>query len=190
MDSDKMKHIIRKDKGKYGYIEFVDIRKVLNDGWADQIEPEIRKPSPAEREEIILNFIRDNSGKSIKVSRIAKALAVTERTIQTHLKKLEEKKLIMRIKHCNKRNRQRANILEYIGPDTPRSKSDLTLDKLYDPDNPCGIRNWDWYEYKFILGYYTSKAERESIEAMFDDLKQKKFINAQKKEKLKKDDDE
>lgn len=33
-------------KAKYGYIEFIDKRKLKNDGWDDEIEPEIRKPTP------------------------------------------------------------------------------------------------------------------------------------------------
>ncbi|MDR1094207.1 MAG: hypothetical protein LBL66_08690, partial [Clostridiales bacterium] len=72
------------ESGKYGYIEFIDKRKLANDGWDDEIVPEIRKPSPAEREEIILNLIRDNSGKAIRVGRIARLLAVTGRTVQGH----------------------------------------------------------------------------------------------------------
>ncbi len=55
-------------KSKYGYIEFIDKRKLKHDGWDDEIEPEIRKPTPLEREEIILNYVRVNSGKSVKVS--------------------------------------------------------------------------------------------------------------------------
>jgi hypothetical protein len=31
--------------GKYGYIEFIDKRKLKNDSWDDEIEPEIRKPT-------------------------------------------------------------------------------------------------------------------------------------------------
>ena len=54
-------------KSKYGYIEFIDKRKLKHDGWDDEIEPEIRKPTPLEREEIILNYVRVNSGKSVKV---------------------------------------------------------------------------------------------------------------------------
>lgn len=34
-------------KVKYGYIEFIDKRKLKNDGWDDEIDPEIRKPTPA-----------------------------------------------------------------------------------------------------------------------------------------------
>ena len=56
-----------KRRGKYGYVEFVDKRKLKYDGYDDNIEPEIRKQTPSEREEIILNFIRPNSGKSVEV---------------------------------------------------------------------------------------------------------------------------
>lgn len=52
-------------KSKYGYIEFIDKRKLKNDGWDDTIEPEIRKPTPLEREEIILNYVRVNSGNPL-----------------------------------------------------------------------------------------------------------------------------
>ena len=34
-----------KKKAKYGYIEFIDKRKLKHDGWDDEIEPEIRKPT-------------------------------------------------------------------------------------------------------------------------------------------------
>ena len=74
-----------KPRGKYGYIEFVDPRQLKNDGWDDEIIPEIRKPTPAEREEIVLNFIREHSGKSVRVSWLAEKLAVSDRTIQTIL---------------------------------------------------------------------------------------------------------
>ena len=83
-------------KAKYGYIEFIDKWKLKHDGWDDEIEPEIRKPTPLEREEIILNYVRVNSGKSVKVSFFAEQLAVSERTIQTALKNLENKGLIKR----------------------------------------------------------------------------------------------
>jgi predicted transcriptional regulator len=174
-------------KGKYGYIEFVDKRKLKHDGWDDQIEPEIRKPTQAEREEIILNIIRDNSGKAIQVHKIAALLAVSDRTIQKVLRKLEENCLIKRTSRYDKNKRQRANILEYIGPDKPRSESDLTLAKLYDPDNPNGIRDWDWEEYKFIPGYYTTDFTKKDAMHQNESLKAKKKILADKKAKLKKD---
>jgi len=67
-----------KRKGKYGYVEFVDKRKFRYDGYDDNIEPEFRKPTPAEREEIILNFIRAHSGKSIRIWWLAEKLGVSD----------------------------------------------------------------------------------------------------------------
>lgn len=51
----------------YGFIEFMDPRKLKHDGWDDQIEPEFRKPTPEERREIILNFIRTHNEKPLDV---------------------------------------------------------------------------------------------------------------------------
>ena len=80
----------RRHTGKYGYIEFVDKRKLNYDGWDDNIDPEIRKPTPAERKEIILNFIKANDGEIVPISFFAKWLAVSERTIQKTLRELEK----------------------------------------------------------------------------------------------------
>lgn len=80
-----------KRKDKYGYIEFVDKHKLKNNGYDDNIEPELRKPTPAEREEIILNFIRANSGQPVFVWLLAEKLGVSDRTIQKILKNLRNK---------------------------------------------------------------------------------------------------
>jgi predicted transcriptional regulator len=175
---------VMKERHKYGYIEFTDKRKLKGDGWDDQIEPEIRKPTPAEREEIVLNLIRDHSGKSTRVGRIAAALAVSERTVQKVLRKLEESGLIRRIKRTDKNNRQRANAFEYTGPDTPRSESDLTLAKLYDPGNPCGVRDWDWDAFKFIPGYYTETFTKDDSCKCGAMLKDRKAVLARKTEAI------
>ena len=170
-----------KRKGKYGYVEFVDKRKLRYDGYDDNIEPEFRKPTPAEREEIILNFIRAHSGKSIRVWWLAEKLGVSDRTIQKILKKFEEKSLIRRTPLFTDTGKQRGNILTYLGEQTPIKKTDLTLKKLYDPDNPCGFRDWDWEYYKFIPGYYDenftrqdAKDRRSLIKSMKDDIAKKR----------------
>jgi DNA-binding Lrp family transcriptional regulator len=167
-------------RSRYGYIEF----KNPDDVWA---EPEIRKPTFAEREEVILNLVRDNSGRTILLNRVAKLLGISERTVQRHLKNLQEKGLVRRFKQVNRHNRQRQNRIEYTGPDTPRSDGDLTLQKLYDVTNPCGVRDWDWEDYKFIPGYYVSREEREGIQAMYSELLEKKQTNAEKKARLKRE---
>ena len=106
-------------KAKYGYIEFIDKRKLKNDGWDDEIEPEIRKPTPLEREEIILNYVRVNSGKSVKVSFFAEQLAVSERSIQTALKNLENKGLIKRTPPPPGKRKHQGYILSFTGNEKP-----------------------------------------------------------------------
>lgn len=120
-----------KRKGKYGYVEFVDKRKLRYDGYDDNIEPEFRKPTPAEREEIILNFICTHSGKSIRVWWLAEKLGVSDRTIQKILKKFEEEGLISRMPLFTDTGKQRGNILTYLGAQTPIKKTDLTLKRDY-----------------------------------------------------------
>ena len=174
-------------QGIYGYIEFIDPRKLKNDGWDDHIEPELRKPTPAEREKIILNYIRDNSGKTVSVGKIAGLLAVSDRTLQKTLRKFEKQGLIRRISRYTENNKQQANILEYIGVKRPRSKNDLTVANLYDPDNPCGIRDWHWEDYKFIPGYFTPEFTKDDAIRQGDELKDRKKALEDKKTRLKVD---
>lgn len=157
-------------KAKYGYIEFIDKRKLKNDGWDDQIEPEIRKPTPEEREEIILNYVRVNSGKSIKVGFFAKQLAVTERTIQTALKNLESKGLIKRTPPPPGERKHQGHIIIFMGKRKTLYPTDLTLKKLYDPDNPCGVRDWHWEEFKFIPGVYSEDFSKEMAKFQCEEL--------------------
>ncbi len=64
----------KKRQGKYGFVEFIDKRK-LKDGLNEyDVEPEIRKPTPKEREDIILNFIRAYSGRYVRVWGLAENL--------------------------------------------------------------------------------------------------------------------
>ena len=106
-----------------------------------------RKPTPIERKEIILNYIIDNSGISIKVNYLSSKLAVSDRTIQKIIKELANEGLI-KVEPCFVNGRQSGNKITYIG--TPRIKTgkELTLDLLYDITNPYGFRDWDWGEFK------------------------------------------
>lgn len=173
-----------KIKGKYGYIEFIDKKKLNYDGWDENIEPEIRKPTPAEREEIILNYIRYHSGEVIKVDFLADKLAVSDRTIQSVLKKLKEQKLITSTPYLTETNRQLGNIITYIGPKRARTAQDLTLKKLYAPDNPCGFRDWHWEEFKFIPGYYDEDFTKKDAYYNYKFLRIKKNEISEKKNKF------
>ena len=127
-----------KRKG-YGIVEFVDKRKIKNDGWDDQIEPEYRKPTSSEREEMILNHIRAHNGKLLNMQLLAKLLNVTVRTIQTHLRNLENKQLITREPIFTETGKQKYNKYFYNGEDAPLEDTALTIEKLYDPDKPLRI---------------------------------------------------
>lgn len=172
-----------KRKG-YGIIEFVDKRKLKHDGWDDQIEPEFRKPTPAEREEIILNYIRTRNGKPLNMQKLAELLAVCIRTIQKHLRNLENKRLIIRTPVFNENGKQRLNKYTFNGKNTPLEETALTIDKLYDPDNPCGFRDWDWEDFKFIPGYYDENFSKEDSELSGTWLKRLKAEQQDKKDKF------
>lgn len=138
----------------YGFIEFMDPRKLKHDGWDDQIEPEFRKPTPEERREIILNFIRAHNDKPLDVYYLIGKLKVSKRTIQSDLRTLETRNLIIRIPRYNEYGQQLENAYKFNGTALPLPPNAITLRKLYDPANPCGIRDWDWEDFKFIPGYF------------------------------------
>ena len=106
-----------------------------------------RKPTPNERKEIILNYIIDNSGTPIKVNYLSSKLAVSDRTIQKIIKELAKEELI-KVEPCFINGRQTGNKITYIGEAKIKTGKELTLDLLYDINNPYGFRDWDWGEFK------------------------------------------
>ena len=168
-----------------GYVVFTDERKLNHDGWDDQIEPEIRKPTTAEREEIVLNFIKANSGKAVGVKPLAQKLGVTDRVIQKILQKLEACGQIKRVPNFAGHNGQLANIIEHTGAD--KTVSPCNLDNLYDPDNPYGFRDWDWEEFKIRLGMYNEDFTKQNAAEQHKNLQaRKKALQAKRKKLLEK----
>ena len=106
-----------------------------------------RKPAPSERKEIILNYIIDNSSTPIKVNYLSSKLAVSDRTIQKIIKELSNEGLI-KVESCFINGRQSGNKITYIGEPRIKNGKELTLDLLYDINNPYGFRDWDWGEFK------------------------------------------
>lgn len=176
-----------KRKGKYGYIEFVDERELKHDGFDDNIYPEIRKPTPDEREEIILNYIRANSGQPVCVWWLAEKLGVSDRTIQKILKKFEEQGLISRTPLFTETGKQQGNILTYLGEDKEISETDLTLTELYNPDNPCGFRDWHWRSFKFIPGVYDENFTKSDAHNQYFHLRWLKEENEKKRKNFRKE---
>lgn len=97
-----------------------------------------RKPTPSERKEIVLNYIIDNSGTPIKIKYLSSKLAVSDKTIQK----------IIKVESCFINGRQSGNKITYVGESRHKTGKELTLDLLYDINNPYGFRDWDWREFK------------------------------------------
>ena len=166
----------------YGFVEFVDPRKLKHDGWDDQIDPEFRKPTPEERREIILNFIRLHNEKPLDAYYLAYKLNVSKRTIQSDLRTLEAHRLILRIPCYNEYGQQLKNTYKFNGIALPLPPNAITLKKLYDPTNPCGIRDWDWEGFKFIPGYFDRNFTREMQISQNFELQGLKKLQQKKKE--------
>lgn len=166
----------------YGFIEFVDPGKLKHDGWDDQIEPEFRKPTPEERREITLNFIRTHNNKPLDVYYLSYKLNVSKRTIQSDLRTLEARGLIIRTPRYNNHGQQLTNAYKFNGTALPLPPNAITLKSLYDPANPCGIRDWDWEDFKFIPGYFDKNFTRNMQISQKLDLQELKEQQRKKKE--------
>ena len=137
-------------KEKYGFIEIdnPEYYKKDNGYWA---VPEflMRKPTPEERKEIIVNYIIAHNGKSIDMFALAGKLCISERLMQMTLKSLREEGLIEVLHTFSDTGKQLKNKYRYIGAPCKRYGAGLTLDMLYDTENKAGFRDWDWEDYKF-----------------------------------------
>ncbi len=137
-------------KEKYGFIEIdnPEYYKKDNGYWA---VPEflMRKPTPEERKEIIVNYIIAHNSKRIDMFALADKLCISERLMQMTLKSLREEGLIEVIHTFSDSGKQLQNKYRYIGVPCERYGAGLTLDMLYDTENKAGFRDWDWEDYKF-----------------------------------------
>ena len=106
-----------------------------------------RKPTPSERKEIVLNYIIDNSGSSIKVNCLSSKLTVSDRTIQKIIKELVNERLI-KVEPYFINGRQSGNKITYISEPRIKTGKELTLELLYDITKPYGFRDWDWGDFK------------------------------------------
>ena len=84
---------------RYGFVYVRNPNYLIDD---DDMEYQIRKPTPKERREIVINTIIECNGRTFKISRLAEMLAVSVRTVQTILRQLPNEKLIEIIPRYNK----------------------------------------------------------------------------------------
>lgn len=109
----------------------------------------LRKPTPAERREIIINTIIECNGRSFSISKLAKLLAVSDRTIQNCLRQLKQDDLIEISPRYGKNGVQKSNSYRYIGQPCDFYGNGLTLKMLYNVHDNFGFRDWAWKEHGF-----------------------------------------
>lgn len=135
---------------KYGFIEIDNPEYYKkNNGYFAVPEFLMRKPTPEERKEIIVNYIIAHNGKSIDMFALADKLCISERLMQMTLKSLRKEGLIEVVHTFSDTGKQLKNKYKYIGAPCERYGAGLTLDMLYDTENKAGFRDWDWEDYKF-----------------------------------------
>ena len=109
---------------------------------------EMRKPTPDERLSIIENYIRMHGGEGpIKVSFFADKLGVSDRTIQSILRLLEEKKAITIEPVLNGNGKQQGNLYRWTGNVDPIIGGP-TMEMLYKRYDSYGFRSFTWDDYK------------------------------------------
>lgn len=104
--------------------------------------------------------------------------------VTVHLFLMLPKQLITREPVFTETGKQKYNKYFYNGEDAPLEDTALTIEKLYDPDNPCGFRDWDWEMYKFIPGYYDEKFSRRDIQFQGEIVRRLKAEQQEKKDKF------
>lgn len=145
---------------------------------------EIRKPSPAQREEMVYFFIREHDGESITIGPLAKKLGMSDRSLQSLLRKMEKEGRISVERGYTPFGRQSGNIYHVLK--APPSLHQITIEKLYMPSNPCGIRTWSWDDYKMGGGKDPEELyeQLEELNEERDRLKGKKEEDTAKESKF------
>ena len=69
------------------------------------------------------------------------------------------------------------DIIKYIGPQKEKNKRELTLELLYDLDNPYGFRDFDWEEFKM-----NPSLDKRTLKEQYAILKKEKLGLQRKKE--------
>ena len=62
--------------------------------------------------------------------------------------------------------------IEYIKDDIEIKPSDLTIEALYDIDNPAGIRDYDWDDFKVVPYAYDDNFNKQDAAYQLDMLEE------------------
>lgn len=97
------------------------------------------------------------SGREMKVETIANAFKVSTRSMQKHLKELEQENVIRREAVYDENGRRKSNRIVYIG-DKPRfTGNEKQIEKVCTEDNPLKLRDFRWEGYPEIKEYIFNK---------------------------------
>lgn len=130
-----------RQRNGYGYVR---VKNPNYTPYEDERKYIIRKPTPKERREIIVNTVMACDGRTFKISKLAKRLGVTDRTIQLTLRNLQKEKIIKIFPTFTKSGKQKGNAYKYVGPPCKFYGTGLTLNTLYDSKQDVGFRDWKW----------------------------------------------
>ena len=161
-------------KNKFGFVEIENPVYYNNNYFHAPPQFLMRKATPEERREMVVNYIIRRNGKPISLDNLANKLALSKRTIQLLMKSLKDEGLIDVQPTFDKRGKQRHNSYRYIGSPTEKFGSGLTIGMLYDVQNRAGFRDWDWEEYSYknkgyfdLQDLYISKSHRRTTRAKY-----------------------
>lgn len=126
------------------YLKDKQAQGLLGNTYCDEREYLFRKPTVKERREIVINTVIEGNGRPISIPKLARLLAISDRTLQTLLKKLQEEKIIEVIPRYAKNGARKCSSYKYIGPPCEFYGTGLNLHILYSPENDVGFRHWAW----------------------------------------------
>jgi len=161
--------------GKYGYICVLPA--------TDEEDAVIRKITPLQRKCFILYYVEKHDGKPFNIKKMAKDLAVEDRTIQYDLRWLEKGRYLWIEKAKGKNGgtiESRYHFIHCIEHDFYDFKP--TIRKAYGLPNSLGLREWHWDDYKTIPGmedeYHNAYDKYENLIELNEKRKaQKKIIH-------------
>lgn len=126
-------------KNKYGFIEIENPIYYNNNLYFSPPEFLMRKPTPEERREIVINYIIKHSGQRIDIAKLAQKLAVSKRTIQSLLSKLKAEGLIAIEPTFDSFGFQGHNKYSYIDPPVEKIWFRLDDGNVIRPEEQGGI---------------------------------------------------
>lgn len=142
-------------KNKYGFVEIENPVYYNNNYFFALPQFLMRKATPEERREMVINYLIRRGGKPVDLNKLAQKLAVSKRTMQSLMKRLKDEGLIEVKTNFDEFGCQTHSSYIYVGPPCEKYGSGLTIGMLYDVKNRAGFRDWEWEDFSYKhKGYY------------------------------------